>query len=526
MKVLKIKFGATGNKDDAYGIRFYGDFDGDGEKLGRISETFSDPDVPAMIGNKRISLWFTFEKVRSYERVSHFLDDLVNRLKEEGYEVVFSSIDDLVDTTLSEYTGKPESKFPPSQRIHDYNASGGFTVTSEKKDVGAKFSGKEIEAIQALAQKFGLIVYNKNLLEAHNRTEKIRTKEKAGARETHITTSIEQEELRGISRSVAEIQWLLISLVILYHALGGTDVKDEPSMILSLVLYALFIMGFRYARFFKQESRWKLAVETWVMIGFITWVTWHTGRLESPLLNCYLLVIITSALTLGKLTTLLELALIAACFVFLGSHGSIQEFVSLKHSGGAFALFGPFVLVAYISTMFASDIRYGLNKVKLLSETDELTNVLNRRGLASIAGRLIGQSVRYGRPLSLLAIDSDNLKGINDDYGHKAGDQLLIALAKTIQSELRSTDILARQGGDEFAVLLPETPSDGAHDFAERIRNAVENMPLVADGKLIRTTVSIGVASCPSEGRSLDALLAQADYRMYEAKSGGRNRIV
>jgi len=262
------------------------------------------------------------------------------------------------------------------------------------------------------------------------------------------------------------------------------------------------------------------------MTGFVTWALWHTGKLESPLVNSYLLVIITSALALDKLTTLLELALIAACFVFLGSHSSVYELLSLKYVGSMFAQFAPFVLVAYITTMFASDIRYGLNKIKLMSETDELTGVLNRRGFAIVADRLFGQAIRYSRPLSLLSIDSDNLKRVNDDYGHHAGDQLLVTLVKTIQAQLRHTDVLARQGGDEFVVLLPETPSTGAIDVAERIRNAVENTPLVLDSQIVRTTVSIGVASYPSDGHTLDVLLAQADHKMYEAKQGGRNRIV
>jgi len=345
------------------------------------------------------------------------------------------------------------------------------------------------------------------------------------ATDTDTPASIEEEELRGVSRSVAEIEWLLLILVLLYYVFGGIEEEDKPLITLSLVMYASFIMGFRYARFFKQESRWKLAVETWVMTGFVTWALWHTGRLESPLVNSYLLVIITSALALGKLTTLLELALIAACFLFLGSNSSIQEFLSLKYAGGMFAQFAPFVLVAYITTMFASDIRYGLNKIKLMSETDELTGALNRRGFAIIADRLFGQTVRYKRPLSLLSIDSDNLKRVNDDYGHHAGDQLLVTLVKTIQAQLRHTDVLARQGGDEFVVLLPETPSEGALDVAERIRNAVENTPLVLDSKIVHTTVSIGVASYPSEGHSLDVLLAQADHKMYEAKLSGRNRV-
>ena len=342
-------------------------------------------------------------------------------------------------------------------------------------------------------------------------------------RETEVT-SIEQEELRGISRSVGEIEWLLMIVVLLYFAFGGINEDDQPTVVVAMVLYAACIMGFRYANFFKHESRWKLAVETWIMTGFITWTLLHTGRLESPLLNSYLLVIITSALALGKLTTLLELALIATCIILLGEGGT-RDLLTLKYIAALFAQFAPFVLVAYITTMFASDIRYGLNQVKLLAETDELTKTYNRRGFAIIADRLFGQAVRYNRPISMLVLDCDNLKAVNDDFGHNAGDALLVGLVKCIQSHLRHTDILVRHGGDEFIVLLPETPARGAVDAAEKIRFAVEQNAQVIDGRAVKTTVSIGIAGYPEDGSSLDLMLAHADRNMYQAKLAGRNRV-
>ena len=346
------------------------------------------------------------------------------------------------------------------------------------------------------------------------------------AKVTDTALSIEQEELRGISRSVGEIEWLLMIVVLLYHAFGGIHPEAQPVTVMAMVLYAVCIMGFRYANFFKHESRWKLAVETWIMTAFITWTLLHTGRLESPLLNTYLLVIITSALALGKLTTLLELALIGACIVFLGGDDPARDMLSLKFAADLFAQFAPFVLVAYTTTMFASDIRYGLNQVKLLSETDELTKTLNRRGFAIIADRLFGQAVRYKRPISFLLIDCDNLKQVNDQRGHLAGDALLISLVKCIQGHLRRSDVLVRHGGDEFVAMLPETPAQGALDAAEKIRLAIAENSLIVDGKLVTTTVSIGLASYPEDGDSLDRLLAHADSNMYQAKLDGRNRVV
>jgi diguanylate cyclase (GGDEF)-like protein len=351
--------------------------------------------------------------------------------------------------------------------------------------------------------------------------------------ERRVSVSIEQEELRGISRTVAEIHWLLLILVLLYLVFGGerADVRADAALAeadaavaAGLFFYAALVMSFRYANFYKRETRWKIAIETLGMIAFITWVLWYTERLASPLVNLYLLPVITSALTLGKFATLANVGLVAACYILLGS-ASFEEMLSLRFVAGFAAQLGPVLLVAYITTMFSADIRYGLQHAKLLSETDELTGLFNTRGFAIAANRLFGQAMRYGRPASVLMIDSDHLKTVNDSHGHEAGNRLLRQVANAVQAELRATDVPARYGGDEFIVLLPETPPKGALDVAERIRNAIGARPLAIDGRSIAATVSIGVACYPEDGRSLDALAARADRALYRAKEEGRNRV-
>jgi len=341
-----------------------------------------------------------------------------------------------------------------------------------------------------------------------------------------VSRSLEQEELRGISRTVAEIHWLLVILVLLYLVFGGVreDAEEAAAVSAGLFFYAALVMTFRYANFYRRETRWKISLETAGMIVFVTWVLWHTDRLASPLLNAYLLAVITAALTLGKITTLVYVAVIAGCYLFLGQSGS-NELASLRFLAGFTAQLGPVVLVAYITTMFSADIRYGLQRAKLLSETDDLTGLFNTRGFAIAANRLFGQALRYDRPASVLMIDSDNLKGVNDAYGHDAGNRLLRHLAAVIQAELRSTDVPARYGGDEFIVLLPETPAKGALDVGERIRNAIASAPLPLEGRMVACSVSIGIASFPEDGRSLDALAGRADRALYHAKKDGRNRV-
>lgn len=337
--------------------------------------------------------------------------------------------------------------------------------------------------------------------------------------------SIEQEELRGISRTVAEIHWLLLILVLLYVIFGAAEKFSETALIAASFFYAAFVMTFRYANFARNESRWKVAIESWGMVAYITWVCFYTGGLASPLLNTYLLPVITAALTLGKVTTLVEVALIAACQVYLGGSFSVDALMSLSFLGGFAAQIAPVLLVAYIVTMFSADIRYGLNRAKLLSETDELTGLLNMRGFAVAANRLFGQALRYNRPASVLMIDSDNLKEVNDAHGHEAGNRLLRQLTRLAQAELRYTDVMARYGGDEFIVLLPETPAKGALEVAGRILDAIANSPLEVAGMRVACTVSIGVASYPEDGSTLDAVAARADRAMYQAKQAGRNRV-
>src|SRR5688572_11362974 len=171
--------------------------------------------------------------------------------------------------------------------------------------------------------------------------------EKALAKEERrrVAVSIEQEELRGISRTVAEIHWLLLILVLLYLIFGADrdDAEADAAVSAGLFFYAALVMSFRYANFYRRETRWKIAIETLGMIAFITWVLWYTDGLASPLLNAYLLAVITSALTLGKLATLANVGLIAACYIFLGS-ASFDEVASLRFVAALAAQIAPVLL--------------------------------------------------------------------------------------------------------------------------------------------------------------------------------------
>ena len=337
-------------------------------------------------------------------------------------------------------------------------------------------------------------------------------------------SSVEQEELKGIGRTVAEIEWLLLVWILLFQVADQGSELSRSAIGMALLPYGAFILAFHYINFNIGESRWKVAIETWVMVVFITIVLWFTGGLQSPLLNLYLLPVVTSALALGKFETLLGVGLIAACFLVLGQ-GDVEPVISVNTATQPLAQLLPMALVAYITTMFSADIRFGLNKAKLLSETDGLTGLYNLRGFSIIMAHDFGQAVRYERPLSVLMIDSDNLKAVNSEYGHESGNALLCAITTRMKAQLRTTDVPSRFGGDEFNVLLPDTGARGARDVAERIRRSIAEAPLELAGRKVTFTVSIGIASYPEDGAGIDVIMERADQAMYRAKNGGRNRV-
>ena len=336
--------------------------------------------------------------------------------------------------------------------------------------------------------------------------------------------ALSAEELRGFSRTVAEIEWLLLILVLLYQIVLAPDEVVAAALSMAMFFFAAFVLSFHYANFYRRESHWKIVTEALVMTAFITWVLLYTGGAESPLADLYLLVVIVSALTLGKFATLAVMILITGCYLWLGSALGGVKVWSLPYGTALLAQVAPMLLVAYITTMLAADIRRAYGHMKLLSETDELTGVLNMRAFTAVAERLFRQAERYARPFSVLMVDSDSLKMVNDTLGHEAGNRLLKLTVQCIQGQLRQTDVVARYGGDEFVVVLPETTCGGAVGVAERIRKSMESIPLSTREKNVNATLSIGIACYPNHGADLDTVLERADQAMYTSKAEGKNR--
>lgn len=190
--------------------------------------------------------------------------------------------------------------------------------------------------------------------------------------------------------------------------------------------------------------------------------------------------------------------------------------------------------LAHLGVIASFALENGVNRARLLRSgiTDVLTGWHNRRYLQTRLREELARARRDGSPLTLLLIDIDHFKRVNDTHGHMAGDQVLTEVAQRIESRIRASDVAARYGGEEFVLLLPDTDAGPARTLAERLRAAVAERPVsLADGTGLDLTISAGLATVAPTREDddlktlADSLLARADVALYEAKSGGRDRV-
>ncbi len=212
-------------------------------------------------------------------------------------------------------------------------------------------------------------------------------------------------------------------------------------------------------------------------------------------------------------------------YVLVIEQDILWRMVSVSHEIARNLLYIMSERVRYSNLVIADSLEMQ-RKYQRYASTDALTGLHNRGWLDDAFDREIKRSERDQLPLALIMIDVDDFKNYNDAYGHLAGDKVLVSVADAIRSPLRPNDLVARFGGEEFAVLLPETTVDNARIIAERLRKRVsETDPGELDGKVLpKATISLGIAGRQS-GYMLDMMIAAADVAMYHAKRSGKNRI-
>ncbi|TVT45787.1 MAG: GGDEF domain-containing protein [Denitromonas halophila] len=302
-----------------------------------------------------------------------------------------------------------------------------------------------------------------------------------------------------------------------YHAIRVLHERTGPSDRLAavwvLVCFALYWTAFELNRDINLRIILvaTLKIPVLALIVRELWVGSQRGRraVELMLLSVYLLYAVVSALR--------------ALNVMMTSALDLDSFLSDPVQ--------QFSFVAYFLTLSVSSLFFMLALGEVLTAelyqratTDPLTGIYNRHAFEELALREISRAQRTGRYPSMLMVDIDHFKQINDRYGHTAGDGVLRAVVGAIQGALRQQDFVGRWGGEEFCVLLPETGQIDALHVAERLRCSVMEMPLSAVAQAV--TVSIGVSSPYAHECSFSAMIEVADDALYKAKFGGRNRVV
>jgi eukaryotic-like serine/threonine-protein kinase len=165
------------------------------------------------------------------------------------------------------------------------------------------------------------------------------------------------------------------------------------------------------------------------------------------------------------------------------------------------------------------------SRMEQLAIMDNLTHIYNRRQFFVLANQEFDRAERYDRPFAVIMADIDHFKKVNDSFGHAAGDLTLHGIAQLIQQTIRHVDVLGRYGGEEFAIILPETNLEQARSAAERLRRKVSEFEVITAGGPVHVTISIGISARSNPGESLEALIDRSDRGLYAAKEAGRNRV-
>jgi diguanylate cyclase (GGDEF)-like protein len=319
-------------------------------------------------------------------------------------------------------------------------------------------------------------------------------------------------------RSTRSIEILCLALAALVLVWSRALANQLWPVLGLLSAFVVAIVVFRARRFFPRRTRTRLLIESWSMVIFVTGVLWFTGKSSSPLLNLYLLPIILSALTLGRLVTLLQVAVIYICHLLLAAATPGLDVLSLSYASQAVGQLAPFLLVAYLTTTLSADITEARERIENLAQNDALTGLYNLRMFNEVWQREHGSAERERGVYALLMIDMDKLKDINDAFGHEAGNSAITLVAQCLQRSIRNTDYAARFGGDEFAVLLPGASPEIAEAVVKRVRHNVYKTTLDLRSRMIRCSVSIGVVNYPKDARDMRELLSMADRKMYRDK--------
>lgn len=322
----------------------------------------------------------------------------------------------------------------------------------------------------------------------------------------------------AFEKTVDSLSWLLIVLVALDIVLFPIDGMDT----FFLGTCAVFLRLYRaLERRLGPLGQAKGLVDLMLLLFFAAAACWFTGRELSPFLPSIYLILMIASLTQGKRKTYLVAVLAVASYAVLAFAGRLPA--SPLTVGRIWEMI-PFLLIAHLGTLLSGEAENARIEVERLSLTDDLTQLHNMRSFYNLAGHQEKIAKRTQQPYAICMLDTDNLKQLNDRYGHLAGTELIKWTAHIISRNIRESDIAARFGGDEFVIMYNLHHKEQILPAVERIVRAMERSPFSFEGKSLNATISAGIASYPADGDDLRSVIKRADEAMYLSKRRGKNR--
>lgn len=324
-------------------------------------------------------------------------------------------------------------------------------------------------------------------------------------------------------------RWPIFRALLLVSVLGGVGfiainllrgVYLVAAIEIAMVSYALLLLAL--ARPGRNLNRLILAYLIPFLVSLLAVLVLVGERSGETVFIWVLLIPILSHLLLGRRRGLW------VALLFLGAAGVIFFATRLRSGAGIDVVdvlnvgVCSLLIVVFSNIYERSRERVERNLLRQ-AVTDSLTGLVNRRGFLDAIQREHARARRHGQPLSLLLVDLDHFKAVNDQYGHEAGDAVLVALAELLNERLRESDLAARFGGEEFVIMLPATTLEQARQLAEQLRLALSERVIRHEQRPIRISMSVGAAEAGDE--SVDALISRADRRLYLSKNRGRNRV-
>ncbi len=327
-------------------------------------------------------------------------------------------------------------------------------------------------------------------------------------------------------RVVRVVGWAFLLAVTSVVAASGLWPETQGSIFVLMAIAAGFLLIVHDVIPDALLGLARPIVEGSVGITFATLLVVLTRGALSPFFFAYVLIAAGAALVLPpRLTLLVTASAVGGYLVGVLADPSVLP-LDIPAQVGVSLNIAALVLLVYMAMVVAREQRRSRDAAIRLSSIDSLTGLYNRAYFFAALDREIERSTRSKRGFSMLMLDLDGLKPINDLHGHFQGDRVLRGVGEVIRHRVRRIDTAARYGGDEFVVLLPETEPTGAYVLAEKIRSGVADLGIEAGARRIPTSLSIGAVNFPADGRSADELMIAADEAMYASKRRGKNRIV